>query len=334
MVDEQALGRFIAESTRARACRIERSRLLGGGAIQENWAIDLALEGGNRAGEHELVLRTDAPSGLAVSHGRMEEYAVLRAAYQAGVAVPEPWFSCADPAVIGRRFYLMTRCAGEARGQRLTKDPAVLAAGPALARRLGAQMARLHRVRPPRNDLAFLPLPDRPVALLRVEAYRAHLDAVGRAEPVLEWALRALERRAPPAVDPVLCHGDFRTGNYLVHGTELTAVLDWEFAAWSDPLEDIGWMLSPPWRFANPQLDAGGIAAAEDFLAGYETEGSRIDRSLIPYWQAMAVTRWAVVALLQAHRHLSGAEVSLELALTGHVLPELEVGLLAMIPRI
>lgn len=335
MLDQDALRTLIAAKTGATACRIERLALLSGGAIQENWALDLVLEGGSRPGRHALVLRTDAASGLAVSHGRMEEFALLQVARAAGVTVPEPWFACADPAVIGKRFYLMARCSGEARGQRLTKAPEVLAAGPALGQRLGQEMARLHRIRPPCPGLSFLPVPDRPAALVRVADYRGHLDAIGRSEPVLEWALRRLERRAPPHVPPVLCHEDFRTGNYLVANGELTAILDWEFAAWSDPLEDIGWMLSRPWRFANPAREAGGIASAEEFLAGYEEEAGRaVDRSLLPYWQAMAVLRWAVIALMQADRHLSGAEISLELALTGHVLPELEAELLDAIPKI
>ncbi|WP_027135584.1 phosphotransferase family protein [Geminicoccus roseus] len=335
MLDQPALERLVADQTGASACRIERLALLGGGAIQENWAVDLLLEGGSRPGRHALVLRTDAASSLAVSHGRMEEFALVQVAHRAGVTVPEPWFACADPAVIGKRFYLMARVAGEARGQRLTKDPALLAAGPALASRLGRELARLHRVRPPVAELGFLEIPDQPVALLRVAQYRAHLDALGRAEPVLEWALRRLELRAPAAVPPVLCHGDFRTGNYMVQDGQLTTILDWEFAAWADPMEDLGWMLSRPWRFANPQLEAGGIASAEDLLKGYEAEaGAPVDRARIRYWQAMAVVRWAVVALLQADRHLSGAQSSLELALTGHVVPELEAELLATVPGI
>ena len=325
----------IAVEVGATSCRITRLELLGGGAIQENWALDLIVDGGSRSGRHELVLRTDAPSRLDVSHGRLEEFAILRVAHQAGLTVPKPWLACADTAVIGKRFYIMGRCQGEARGQRLSKDEKVLAAGPVIVRQLGAEMAKLHRVRPPVASLGFLKVSSGPVALDRIGRYRAHLDHIGRHEPVLEWAMRHLERKAPPAVDPVLCHEDFRTGNYLIAGTEVSAILDWEFAAWSDPMEDIGWMLSRPWRFANPHLEAGGLAPASAFLDGYEEEAGRaVDRDWLPYWQAMAVVRWAVVALLQADRHLSGAQSSLELALTGHVLPELEAELLASIPLV
>ena len=44
----------------------------------------------------------------------------------------------------------------------------------------------------------------------------------------------------------------------------------------------------------------------------------------------MAHIRWAVIAADQAMRHISGEERSLELALTGHIVPELEWEILAM----
>ena len=58
-----------------------------------------------------------------------------------------------------------------------------------------------------------------------------------------------LEDNAPEPGPTVLCHCDFRTGNYMMNGDELTAVLDWEFAAWSDPGEDLGWLCCRSWRF-------------------------------------------------------------------------------------
>ena len=46
----------------------------------------------------------------------------------------------------------------------------------------------------------------------------------------------------------------------------------------------------------------------------------------------MATVRWAVIALSR-RRATSGAEPSLELALTAHVVPVLELDLLTMIER-
>jgi hypothetical protein len=44
----------------------------------------------------------------------------------------------------------------------------------------------------------------------------------------------------------------------------------------------------------------------------------------------MAHIRWAVIALQQAQRHLSGVERSLELALTGRIVAELEQEIIAL----
>ncbi len=48
------------------------------------------------------------------------------------------------------------------------------------------------------------------------------------------------------------------------------------------------------------------------------------------YWQVMAHVRWAMIALQQAQRHLSGSEPSLELALTGRIVAELEYEIVAL----
>ncbi len=306
---KRAVAAWLAAKTGANEVTVARMALLGGGAIQENWALDVACRGGRLDGAHELVLRTDARSRVAVSWDRAQEYKILEVAFRAGVTAPEPIALCEDPAVIGRPFYLMRRVPGEARGFRLVRDPWLREHGDMLAARLGAELAKLHRVTPPVPGLEFMPVPQGPAALARVAEHRAHLDVMGSAECVLEWALAWLDRHAPPEVPPLLLHGDFRTGNYLVDAGRLTAVLDWEFAHWGDPLEDLGWMLGKYWRFGAYEREAGGIGSREALLAGYEAEaGHAIDRAAVPYWEVMGTVRWAVIALMQAARHYIDAE--------------------------
>ena len=48
------------------------------------------------------------------------------------------------------------------------------------------------------------------------------------------------------------------------------------------------------------------------------------------YWEVYAHVRWAMIALMQGERHVSGREPSLELALTAHIVPELELEILRM----
>ena len=55
-----------------------------------------------------------------------------------------------------------------------------------------------------------------------------------------------------------------------------------------------------------------------------------INRDIIPYWEVMAHVRWAIVALHQCARHRSGEEPSLDMALVGRRLAELEYEILIL----
>lgn len=330
-----ALARWLAAAVAAEHVEIAPPTRLGGGAIQENWAFDCEVSGGPRHGRHSLVLRTSARSALPVSWDRAQEFAVLSVAHRAGVTVPEPWGCCADPAVLGRPFFVMARCPGEARGPKLVRDPGILAAGGCLLQRLATELARLHRLAAPIAELAFIPLPQGAPSRARIDEYRSHLDRMGATEPTLEWALSWLARDPPDWQRPRLLHADFRIGNILIDGTEISAILDWEFAAFGDPREDLGWFLCRFWRFGAWQREAGGIGDRATFLDAYEAaSGVELDRSAVAWWEVMATVRWAVIALMQAGRHAVGGEASLELALTAHLLPQLELDLLRRIDEL
>lgn len=305
---------------------IESVEPLGGGSIQENLRLRCRMAGGAR----ELVLRKDAPATISSSRSRAEEFAVLEVAHAAGVLVPEPVGHCADPGVIGAPFSLMALVGGVGLGPRVAKDLSLGGDRARLARRLGEEIAKVHAVRPPQAALGFLGEPPAEPALAEVGALRAALDRLGSARPALEWGLRWAELHAPPCAGATLTHRDFRTGNYMVDADGLTAVIDWEFAGWSDPMLDLGWFCAGCWRFGRPELEAGGIAPRRAFYEGYEAvNGAPVDDAAVRYWEVMAHLRWAVIALEQGHRHTSGQESSLELALTGRMVPELERAVLA-----
>ena len=130
----------------------------------------------------------------------------------------------------------------------------------------------------------------------------------------------------------MLCHHDFRTGNYLLDGAKLTGILDWEFAGWGDPDEDIAWFCSMGWRFARLDREAGGIADRAPFYSGYGSESRRaIDPVRVHFWEVLASVRWAVIALQQSDRQMLGGERSLDLALTGRRASECELAILMLL---
>ena len=270
------MARFLAAASGATACEITGLTPLSGGSIQENWGIDARFSGGRLDGDQRLVLRAAAATGVPSSLDRLQEFAVLQAAFAAGVTVPEPLFASADPAVFGKPFFVMRRASGTAAAHRITRDPALDPALPAIAERLGRELARIHTIRPPRSDLGFLPPYEQSGPAQQIAGFRAYLDSHPAPRPVLEWGIRWLETHMPAPVAPVLCHHDFRTGNYLLDGAKLTGILDWEFAGWGDPHEDIGWFCCKGWRFARLDREAGGIADRAPFYRGYENESGAV----------------------------------------------------------
>src|SRR5215472_11212042 len=141
-----ALAQFLAAASGARAAEVTAVTRLRGGALQENCELNALFTGGAIDGQQRLVLRTSAATGIAASLTRRQEFAVQQAAFAAGVTVPEPLFASEDPAVWGKPFFIMRRVDGIAAPDRITGDPTLDPALPAIAERLGRELARIHTI--------------------------------------------------------------------------------------------------------------------------------------------------------------------------------------------
>jgi aminoglycoside phosphotransferase (APT) family kinase protein len=313
-----ALGSLLAAQIAAASVAIRSAVRLPGGAVQENWRIEAVTAGGPHAGPCTWVLRTDAAARLPVSLDRNAEAQVLHAAFAAGVKVAEPIAEGAADSPLGQPFILQKWLDGTALGRSLTRDPQLASHGPGIAAALAAELARIHAVTPSSQALACLPVSMQPPARAEISRLRTVLDKAGDSRPALEYVLAWLDETAPPARALCLVHGDFRTGNYMVHQGRLTGILDWEFAHWGDPDEDLGWFTARCWRFGCDEMVAGGIAPLDAFLAAYQTaSGRHVSPDALRYWQILAAAKWAAIAVLQGDRLRLGGERRLELALTG-----------------
>jgi len=329
--DLAALESWLAGVSSARQVKISNIKPLTGGAIQENWKFECIIDDGPNHGSHCFVLRSDAPSAVATSLSRSQEFEVLRVAHAVGVTVPEPLWLCNDMNVTGRAFYIMRLVEGVALGPKVVKDKSLGGDREMLGKRLGKELGRIHSICPPRSELGFLKTPANHPAIEAIDTLRRYLDDIGEARPVLEWGLRWAELNLPETSEITLVHQDFRTGNYLVDSHGLNGILDWEFAGWGDPMSDLGWFCAECWRFSRPDLEAGGVSSRDAFYQGYrEYAQNKIDEDAVLFWELIAHIRWAVIALQQSNRHISGNQKSLELALIGRLLPELELQILNM----
>ena len=302
---------------------------IAGGASRETWAVDAEIGGAAEA----LVLRMDLASSMNPDAlNRPQEFALLAAAHAAGVLAPRPRWLDADGATLGRPFLLMDRVVGESIGPRVVRKPELAIARAQLPAQMAAQLARIHAINPAQLDFLPRPADDRSPALHALDHTRRVIDAINLHNPALEFGLRWLVQRAPSCAQLTLIHGDFRIGNLLVGPEGLNAVIDWEFAHVGDPHEDLAWPCVRDWRFANDALHVGGVGDLAPYLAAYEaTAGRVVDRNALRWWEIMGNLRWAATCHVQAHRHLSGADPSVELVSLGRRAAEMELEFLTLI---
>jgi len=345
------LAAWLAERWGEPRLRVEGLRRLAGGASRELWAFDAVGAGGER---RRLVLRRDPPGREGDAGDRTLEAALLAAAGEAGVPVPRVRGSCGDPAVLGSPFFVMDFVEGEVLPRRLLRDPPYARLRRGLAAELGAILARIHAIDPARPELAGLAgehgrrdeagsARDGPSGLARLGGGgrdpRAEVLRLGRAirelapeaHPVLELAERWLAARAPAGARRVLVHGDYRVGNLIFGPEGVRAVVDWELAHLGDPLEDLGWLCTPTWRFggAGP---VGGVGTREELVEAYERAGGgTVDRAALAWWEAFGSFKVALVWIVQSRAFLDGRVASVELAALGRRTAEPEAELLRLL---
>jgi aminoglycoside phosphotransferase (APT) family kinase protein len=302
---------------------IEGLRRLSGGASRETWSFDAVTRAGER---RPLVLRRD-PGEFAGQSDRSVEFSLLAAAAGGGVAVPRVWFLLEPADALGSGF-AMERVEGETIPRRILRDDEYASARPILARQCGEQAARIHALAP-----SSLPeLPEQGAREL-IELYREYMDGFGEPHPAFELGFRWLAEHAPPdPPHPVLVHGDFRNGNFIVGPDGLRAVLDWELAHLGDPVEDLGWLCVKSWRFGVTDQIVGGFGSVDHLLAGYRAAGGRdVDPTELRFWEVLGTLKWGVICEIQAFTHLQGAVRSVELATLGRRVAEMEWDLLELI---
>lgn len=314
-------------------------RSLSGGACQDNYLVDVKVKNGASAGDYPLVLRTDKGGALLSSLSRPDEFRVVESAYGAGVLTPRPYWLETDRKWIGRPFYFMQRIPGRATGRYVVKDRELNQLRKSLPALIAENLAKIHSVQPAnaapelKAALGDAPPPgSRTLALDAVTVMRKSLDELPEARPALELALNFLEARAPENDAPVLVHGDFRTGNFMVSPDGLHGIVDWEFAHWGDRHEDLSWLCLRDWRFGKNNKEVGGFADRAEFFEAYaRAAGVAPDAAKILYWEIMGNLRWAVGSVQQAERHLSGKDRGIELAAIGRRTVEMEYEILRLI---
>jgi aminoglycoside phosphotransferase (APT) family kinase protein len=215
-----------------------------------------------------------APPGLEPVRNRdvlRQARAVKAAMTIPGVRVPTILFEDGGDPPETPPLFAMTFEPGECMEPIFDRSPlpepeAVRGRALAAARMMGA----LHRA-----DPAAAGLDEAPVSL------KAEVDRWVRAFSTVDLAMKGradeaaglLFEQLPAEQAGVLLHGDYRLGNMLCRGGEVTALIDWEIWSISDRRLDLAWFLLHRDYRQNPHAarEAPGMPAAEELIGEYES---------------------------------------------------------------
>jgi Phosphotransferase enzyme family len=165
-------------------------------------------------------------------------------------------------------------------------------------------LARIHNADWRSADMPSFDVPDaddHPVARRQLNWWSrvCREDAV-QIMPIAVLTERWLRQNIPTCNDPVLVHGDYRTGNFLfdeASGT-ITAILDWEYAHLGDFHEDLAWMLQALYAtHQDGETYVCGLYPKDEFIGEYERlSGRTVDPKTLRWyeilcaWKCLAIT--------------------------------------------
>ena len=215
-----------------------RAQLVAGGRSNLTYVLD--------DGRSRWVLRRP-PLGhvLETAHDMGREYRVMAALDGTDVPVPHMVTLCADPAVLGAPFYVMSFVDGTVYRTEAQLAEVSPAAAEELADDLVDVLARLHAIDPAAVGLGDL---GRSEGYLERQVRRWGKQLAGsrsRDVPGLDALGARLAEGVPVSRRSGLVHGDYKLDNVVVAPAGIVAVLDWEMATLGDPLMDlvnvVGW---------------------------------------------------------------------------------------------
>lgn len=257
-----------------------------------------------------FVVRRDLAAS-AVPGTVVNEYPLLRGLHRAGFPVAEPLLLESTPGPLGQPLFVTRMLPGEA-------GHGVGLASPAEGRDIGLKLAdllaELHAFQPAQLGADPALAEQSPEQTLR--AYFAgwrdlYDELAGDTLPQVARAFDWLQQL--PVLPPrlALVHGDVDFTNMLMSGGKVHGLIDWEFAHWGDPAEDLGYVRAAlekrmPWA---------------DFLARYAERGGTIpSEEALLFYQLWRALRTTTTCLLARRAFDSGRNTDMRMAFAGRII--------------
>ncbi len=292
----------LPESSDVRVSQLVRTST---GLSRENWMFlaEWREHGAMKSGR--MLLRRD-PAGSLLVTDREREFQVLRALEATLVPAPPVRWVDSTGTIFGSPSMIMDVIEGSC-------DWYVLNGSRPLEQRLHLArgfidlLAKIQKVDVHKTGLARdLGDPGNNGAVSEIKQWetefrRVRLEPLPEMELILDW----LRQRAPLSAGSVLVHGDFKPGNALLMGNEITTMLDWETAHLGNPLEDLGWITNPA-RAREHQIR--GVWEREQIVRAYtEATGRYVDPRELLWWNVFSCWKLSVIILTGMHAFVEGS---------------------------
>jgi aminoglycoside phosphotransferase (APT) family kinase protein len=282
-----------------------------------------------------FAIRREPEDGVLAPYDVNAQYALHRAlTAQPGLPVPALYWLETDPSVLGMPFYVMERIEGTVPSP-MARQPFATDAAPAIGAQFVDILATIHEIDWRALAVAHLaPATNDPfgAACAEIDKWeRFHTSGMIREVPAIRAALAWARDHVATSDRLVLCHGDYRTGNFLLRDGTIVGILDWELARVSDPVDDLAWAALPAFRGRSGLV--GHLLAEREFLERYERRsGLEFAGDAFRFWTVINHVRAAAIFLRGSRAFEDGRSRDLRLAALGHRSTQLLADLLDDLP--
>lgn len=286
-----SVQRYLAAHPRGSGVVVRSVHEIPGGRSKRTVLVSLEKTG---ALPPELVLRLDTGRGTGTSVG--EEYPLLERVSKLGLPVPEPLWLESSSAPFGQPCIVFRRMTGSAAGDLME---GAFRKEPATARVLAHALAKVHAagerlIEDPRR---------RGSSVADTHDLLSHYLNYWRSKKpfpslVIEAAFIWLFRRINDGLgESTVVHADTGFHNLLLDDAGNACLLDWEFAHFGDPAEDLA--------SCRPAVEK--CMPWADFLAEYGAHGGKeVSEFRLRYWEVWRPLRNAVVCGTVLHSVMNG----------------------------
>lgn len=285
--------KFVTDQPDAQMANLKR---LTGGASKEQFTFDLTWrqpEGDRQT--RKLILRMDPAESIVETH-RLREAQVLRAMW-GKVPVPEVlWVDHTDQ-YLGHPFLIAAflegtvqpEDGGKVTGLGMYFEPTLREA---LKDQFVRHLATIHTTDWRQEDLSAYDAPEPGTTQANEWSLglweRIWQEDALEAHPVMEQAATWLKANMPVVDNPVIVHGDYRSGNFMyTEDRKINAILDWELCHIGDFHEDLAYNRCKMLGTADGKggVRSSGLLYFDEFVEKYEAyTGYRVDEKLLTWY--------------------------------------------------